>query len=272
MSAPFRNQINILVRFSYLAESGFRVSLGGIDAARTTLYDTARLERRFALFEGLALPSLMAQSERDFTLTVLTGTDLPRPAMERLRALIAPLADAQIVALPPLPMFAATRRALDRTQRRGITHLTSVRMDDDDAIDTGLVARLAQLSAQGTAMMGAEHPLVIAHQNGLFLELSPSGNRAYGVVERFPIGIGLAMVTPAALRDTIFSRNHRLLPQFYTCLSDVVTPSFIRSVHVDNDADPKPSGQVFEHSDAEIDALLKARFATNLVRLRALAP
>ncbi|MFN3954072.1 MAG: glycosyltransferase [Pararhodobacter sp.] len=270
MSAAFHNQISVLIRFSYPAASGFRAAREGVDQARRLLYDPARLARRFRLFETLALPSLLAQSARDFTTIVLIGEDMPATARTRLQALLAPLHGARIVALPPLPMFGATRRAYDAALDPHATHLTSVRLDDDDAISTDLVARLKAMVPGAVALMGAQEPLVISHQNGLFAEIAPSGNRVYGVVERSPLGIGLAMVAPVGRRDTIFSRNHRLLGQFYGCLSDAVIPAFIRTVHRDNDAEPHASGQVFDLSDAQADTLLQTRFATTLDALRAL--
>ena len=42
--------------------------------AAAALYDRARLERRFQLFEGLTLPSLRAQTDAGFQTAVLTGT------------------------------------------------------------------------------------------------------------------------------------------------------------------------------------------------------
>ena len=264
------NQISLLIRFSYPAQSGFRAARAGIDEARALLYDPARLERRFRLFETLTLPSLLAQSHRDFTTILLVGKDMPRPARERLEALLAPLPGAQVIALPPLPMFGATRRAFDRVLDPAATHLTSVRLDDDDAISTDLVARLQALAPRAAALFGAQEPVVLSHQRGCFLELAPGGNRLYGVVERTPLGIGLAMVAPVARRDTIYSRNHRLLGQFYNCVADAETPAFIRSVHRDNDADPHASGQVFDLPDSEAEALLRGRFAVSLDTLRAL--
>lgn len=264
------NQVSVLIRFSYLARTGFRLARQGIDQARALLYDPERLERRFRLFEQLALPSLLAQSRRDFTTIVLIGKDLPRPARLRLQALLEPLPDARLVALPPLPMFGATRRAFDRALDPAATHLTSVRLDDDDAISTDLVARLHALAPRAAALIGDGEPVVISHQNGCYLEIAPGGNRLYGVVERTPLGIGLAMLSPVTRRDTIYSRNHRLLGQFYNCISDAVTPAFIRTVHRDNDADPRASGPSFDLTDAEADALLRERFAVSFDTLRAL--
>ncbi|MGY6534900.1 MAG: glycosyltransferase [Pararhodobacter sp.] len=272
MHHPHRNRIAVLVRFSYPAATGTRATLQGPEAARRLLYDPARLERRFALFQALTLPSLLAQTDSDFTTLFLIGADFPMPARRRLAAMVAPLADSRLVALPPLPHFAATRRAFDRALDNQLTHLTTVRLDDDDAMSNDLIARLRSAIGPVLALSGADAPAVISFQNGLYLEIAAQGNRLYRVIERTPLGIGLAMVAPLPRRDTIFSRNHRLLPQFFNTWSDATRPAFIRSVHRDNDSDPSATGQTVELSDNDLRAVLSAHFAVSLENLRALSP
>ncbi|MDZ4136133.1 MAG: glycosyltransferase, partial [Paracoccaceae bacterium] len=243
MAAAFRNQIAGLVRFSYPALNGFARSGADPSALEAQLYDPERLQRRFHLFENLTLPSLLAQNDKDFRTVFLTGLNLPVAARARLDAAIAPLPGAQVLALPSLAHFNATGRAFAALRDVAATHLTGFRLDDDDALDHGFVARLRTLSGALAPAIGLAYPLVIGFNRGLFLDLKPGGNRLYEVVEKLPLGIGLAMTVPAGHPENIFRRNHRLLPQFYNTFTDAQSPAFIRSVHGDNDSAPNASGR-----------------------------
>ncbi len=272
MLKPIRNRIAVLIRFSYPAANGTRATQQGPEEARRLLYDPARMERRFTLFQALTLPSLLAQTDADFTTILLVGQDLPQPARARLKRLIAPLADARIVALPPLPHFRATRRAYDRALSPDLTHLTTVRLDDDDAMAIDLIARMRAAIPHLLALSGPDTPSVMSYHNGLYLQINASGNRIFGAIERTPLAVATAMIAPVTRRDTVFSRNHRLLPQFFTGWSDTSRPAFIRTVHRDNDSDPSSSGQVIDLTEADQRATLAAHFAVSLEGLRALAP
>lgn len=267
MAGAFSNQIVGLVRFSYPALNGFSKSAIDTPTLEAQLYDPARLERRFHLFENLTLPSLLAQSDTNFSTAFLIGTGMPDVARARLEALIAPLPGARLLTLPPLAHFNATGRAFARMRDGAATHLTGFRLDDDDALDHGFVARLRRLSGVLAPACGGQRPLVVGFNRGLFLELKPQGNRIYEVVEKLPLGIGLAMTVPAAHPENIFRRNHRLLPQFYTCFTDADTPAFIRTVHGDNDSQPYASGRTAILPDEAIASLLAAHFPFTLDRL-----
>lgn len=258
--AAFRNQITGLVRFSYPSLSGFTRADGSLEALRARLYDRTRLERRFHLFEGLTLPSLVAQTDPDFGLIILTGDDLPGWAVDRLQAAIAGLADARVLALPAQHHYPATQRALAGVAAPKATHLTTFRLDDDDALDRDHIARMRRRTAGLARFLDPEQPFVTGSNRGYFLELSAEGNQLYDVAEKLPLGIGLAMTAPVACVDNIFRRNHRLLAQFYNTFTDGETPAFIRTVHDDNDSAPYSSGQTRQMTPRAIVADIMARF------------
>jgi len=272
MTPSLRTRIALLIRFSYPAASGTRSTLGGPEATRRLLYDPDRLVRRFALFEALTLPSLLAQTDADFTTLVLIGDDMPPGPRARLASLLTPLADARLVALPTLPLFAATRRAYDRALVPGLTHLTTVRLDDDDAVSVDLIARIRAAIGPVVALSGGADPAVISFQNGLYVRIGPPANQVFAAIERAPLSVGLTMVTPLPRHDTVFSRNHRHVAQYFSTWSDAVQPSFIRSIHGDNDSNPVQTGQVLTPDDDDLRATLSARFAVTLDTLRSLAP
>lgn len=264
----FKNRIVGLMRFSYPALSGFTSAPADPAALSRYLYDPARLNRRFALFEALALPSLRAQTDPDFEMLFLVGDDLPLWARDRLADGIASLR-ARIVALPPMHHYPATQAAYARLSESGHSHLTSFRLDDDDALDRDHIARLRRIAA-GIAAFTAT-PFAIAHNRGLFLDLRPRQPKITEVTEKMPLGIGLALCSPVAERDTIFRRNHRLLPQFFTTFSDATEMAFLRSVHDSNDSNAHNTGVVADLAPPRAEAILAAHFATDLPAVTRLA-
>jgi hypothetical protein len=260
MSGRLRNRIIGLVRFSYAALSGFVKAPEDAVALEAMLSDPVRLERRFHLFEALTVPALMAQTDPAFDTIFLTGTGLPAAARARLDAAARKVPGSRVIALPPLHHYPAMQRAFAQVVGEESTHLTSFRLDDDDAIDIDYIARLRRLSDGLLGLCGAERPFTIGCNRGFFLELSPEGNRLYDVVEKLPLGIGLAMTAPVAGSENIFRRNHRLLPQFYTTLTDADTPAFIRTVHADNDSVPHAGGVVGKMTEAAIARTIADRF------------
>ncbi len=269
--AQARNRIVGLVRFSYAGLSGFtKMPEGDAATAAALLADPARLERRFRLFEALCLPSLLAQDEAGFETIFLTGTGLPAAARARLEAAAARLDGARVMALPPMSHYQATQAAFAQLLGEAEGYLTSFRLDDDDALDRGHIARLKRRAAAMIALQEPGRPVVVGSNRGFFLEISAQGNRLYDVVERTPLGIGLAMVAPVRSRENIFRRNHRLLPQFYTTFTEAETPAFIRSVHRDNDSAAHVTGVQGQMSQAEIAAEIGQRFPFSAEALLAL--
>lgn len=255
-----RSRIVGLVRFSYPAQSGFRQMPEDPAQAAAALYDPERLERRFRLFESLTVPSLRGQTDAGFQTVVLTGPDLPPWARDRLRAALAGLDGASIVTLPPLPHYTAVQRAFATALDDATTHLASFRLDDDDALDRGHIARLRQMAAGMAGICGPERIFCMGHNRGLYLHLRDGVPVWTDVTERQPLGTGLMMVAPVASRENVFRRNHRLVPQFFTTLTDADSVAWIRTVHAGNDSEAGHTGQSRRLDEAEVALLLRAGF------------
>lgn len=264
----FRNQIAGLVRFSYPARSGFAKKGEDIAEIEAALYDPDRLDRRFHLFEKLTVPSLVAQTDGDFSLIVLTGQGFPAHA--RLARALAPLPRARIMSLPPMHHYPATQAAFDMALDTEATHLTSFRLDDDDAVDRDMIARLRRTAEALNRIQGGQEPFAMGWNRGFFLELSRGGNIIHEVVEKLPLGIGLALCAPAGTRANIFARNHRLLPQFYDCWTEATTPAYIRTVHAGNDSSAHISGRSATLPFDEVEQLIARHFPFSLSDLMAI--
>ena len=130
-----RVQMLGLCRFSYLGGRGFQILHETVEARRAFLYDPERLARRWFWFENVTLPGLMAQTDPDFTLILMTGPDLPEPWMSRLRDLVASMPQARLALIPPMDKhldacMAATAPHID-PKADVVGHF---RQDDDDAV------------------------------------------------------------------------------------------------------------------------------------------
>ena len=258
-----RAQVIVVIRFSYLAETGFQMARKGLDGARAALYDAERLARRFRLFETLTLPSLLRQSDADFTLAVLIGEDFPAIFRQRLEGVIAPLQDGRIIALPPYNNYKSTKLAIEACVHPATTHIISLRLDDDDALGLDVIAAQKRIAPIVASAGPADAPAVICFNNGLFLELSDTGNRIYGVIEKLPLGIGMGMIAPVGARPTIFSTDHRQVHTRWNTYTEALTPRFIRTVHRDNDSGAHVSGARMDYPAAKLDAILSGNFAVD---------
>lgn len=272
MQPDFAPHLLLVIRFSYVALGGFVISGDGEDSVRAKLYDGDRLARRFTLFEALTLPSLIAQTDQDFTTVVLIGRDFPREFRRRLERILTPLRDPRIVALRPMNSYKATRAALDMCARPEATHLISMRVDDDDAIGMDCMAETRRLAPLMLQMAGSDNPVAIAFNSGLFLEFGTGENTLYGVGEKTPLGLGMSMIAPKGARQSVFSMDHRRVHTRFNTYTDAATPRFIRTVHRDNDSSAYMSGERRDHDDAELTRILDANFPFTLAQLRALRP
>ncbi len=266
----FKPVIKGVIRFSYPSDGGFAKEFASPEAHEAFLFDRARLERRFHLFENLTLPSLRGQSDGDFRVALLTGESLPKWALERLRDGLADVPQAQIIQLPRMNHYPATRAALELMPDGDATHVAGFRLDDDDAMHFTTVQRIREIATGMAQISDTDQPFAIGFNRGFFLKLTPGGNEITEVRERSPIGIGLTLVVPIEQRSNIFRRNHRFLHQFYDCFTDVKTPMFIRSVHQDNDSGGVSTGAGKGMRPAEIDAALREGFGTDRAKLKAL--
>jgi hypothetical protein len=271
MAQDFNNQVVGLIRFSYPALSGF--AKGGEDVAATEayLYDPARLERRFRLFEALCLPSLLAQSDTGFTTLFLIGENLPEAAKSRLATLVAPLRDARIIPRESEHNYAAIRQTFATLPQDGFSHRTSFRLDDDDALAVQYIERLKHTARKLKSLCQPKQPVAIAFNRGFYLEQGKDENLIYDANERTPLSVGSALFAQAGHPENIYARNHRFLGQFFNLYSDVSEPSFLRTIHQDNDSDPVIVGQSKKMKPEQIRRSLEAHFSqrySDLIRLR----
>lgn len=252
----------IVMRFSYPALGGFTMSLGGLENAIKQLYDPDRLERRFHIFEKLTLPSLLAQRAQGYQLGVIVGEDMPDKYLRQMELLLKPLPQARLFPLPSIHREVAHVIDLMRDKSKGF--MATTRLDDDDAISIDCVESIQIKCNLILQTQVVSLPAAIAFNNGLFLEKSTEGVSLYGVKQRTPLGIGLTLFAKSREKQTIYTRNHRQAAAYWNCISDASSPSFIRSVHRDNDSNAHSDGVRIEYTEAELREILANRFGFSL--------
>lgn len=227
-------QVIGLVRFSVLTSRpdhtwGVGRAVGAGNAA-AALFDEARLARRFAVFEAMTLPSLDAQDDRDFAVALVTSKLMPRPWLDRLKALAEPRDHLHVMPFDPTAeMRRFARRAVRRLRRRG-DRLVTFRLDDDDALARDYVRALRRAATE------AEPGAMLSAPEGLLLRAVGGGFQAIPSV--WPnIALGLAHVGTGDERETIFSQgNHSRHDPASIGRIPSRAPSWIYGFHDANDS------------------------------------
>jgi hypothetical protein len=250
MTDPFRSApprlvkapLVVITRFSYLGRSGWKS-----DASRdaSLLFDPERLRLRIELFRTITLPSLVAQTDRDFSHVILTSTKLPGWAMAELKAACATAygKDGRFVILARRPGFSTIqfRRFLQSIAPPDGLVAQAV-LDDDDGLAVDFVAELrrelATLDAAGR-VVEPESLTFVSFPEGYGFEvgLTDDGHPTTGVyIHRYPfINCGLTLVgAPGAAN--ILGIQHRKTPLLHDPVLARGKRMFLRSVHGMNDS------------------------------------
>ena len=127
-----------LTRFSFFGVSGWR-SAASVDP--DILLAPERLAGRFELFEKIAARSLASQSDLEFDWIVLSSKAMQKPDKDRLRAIVKSTpgpGTRKVLFREHMPAGKAFLQAIWRNFQADEL-LTTVVLDDDDALHTGFV-------------------------------------------------------------------------------------------------------------------------------------
>jgi Putative rhamnosyl transferase len=131
-------EVLISMRFSFFGVSGWKSDSSRDEAL---LLAPDRLRLRLALLRRLPLPSLAAQTDRNFHLFILTSASLPDWAEQELVAACEEVLPDQVTIYLAPPDRAAEflRQAL--VERYGKARNLHMVLDDDDALSTDFIAK-----------------------------------------------------------------------------------------------------------------------------------
>lgn len=262
MVTGFRNQIVGVCRFSYLGLGGFEASKLDQQQLEEMLYEQARMNRRFAFFEKICLPSLAAQTDMDFRLVLLIGTSMPMRFRKRLKALAEAFPFLRICALEPNGPLNATKRAYRRGTDDDADFITGFRIDDDDAVAIDYIEKTRAVADQllHLGWADADTPAVIAFHRGIYWDMTDSEQPFHDFREIGPLGLASAMVTKRDAHSNMFRWNHRRVAAHVRLWSDPTDQMFVRTLHQHNDSGRSiPPGAV-PIAKTQARRLLKDRF------------
>ena len=249
-----------LLRFSVLSPTYYSERFNTIEETAKHLFSAERMELRFRIFETLCLPSLMRQSDKDFTLVVLTAETLPDTYMARLLDLLEPYPNVICRPVGTGNHYKLLKQAFSSVRLDGASHQILFRLDDDDAVDFDFVRRAKHLAQGMIPLQGAKTPFVLANNRGFYAHKSEAGVEVYDACEKAPLSTGTALVAPAGHGANPYRFNHRKFAQHFNTFSDISVPSFVRTIHGDNKSQPTQMGITRKWSREQIEAGLKQHF------------
>lgn len=257
-----------LLRFSVLSPTYYSERFKTLEETAAHLFSPERLELRFRIFENLCLPSLMRQSDMDFTLVVLTAKTMPKPYLTRLLDLVEPLPN---VICRPVGMgihYRLLKRAYASVPLEDASHQILFRLDDDDAVDIDFVRRSKHLALGMIPLQGPDTPFILANNRGFYVQKTDAGVEIYDACEKAPLSAGTALVAPAGHGTNPYRHNHRKFAQHFNTFSDISVPSFVRTIHGDNKSDPTQMGLTHKWGRDRIEAGLNQHFDLSVDKLQ----
>lgn len=235
-----------ICRFSYAGQGGFKVGHNDHAALEAFLYDKARMEERFRLFEAITLPSVAAQTDPDFTFLIVTGTGLPLPYLERLQSLTADIPQCQIVQYPPRQHRRVMKNAINDWRGAPDTPCLQFRLDDDDAMALSFVARFKQAADDLSAITARHSSVAVDFNQGYVFTAGPEGVKLWAYHYAYS-AIALGMVVQAGSTDTIMSHGHQNLWKTMPTLTLTGDDMMMRGHNDFNDSRLKGKRNVFDY-------------------------
>ncbi len=228
-------QVIGLCRFSYPAFGGFQVEHETIEERRRYLYNPARLEERFRLFESTTLPCFREQTDEDFQFLIVIGDCLPRPAFDRLNDLTANIKQVKIIARKPMRHRRVMKEVLNTARDNPDAPCLQFRHDDDDAVSVDFVERLRFAADEGKGLMENNRTVAIDYNSGFLARFGTDGIHAAQVFRPL-LGVGFGMYVRGECELTIMNFAHHRIGNFMPVISYPDAPMWVRTLNQFNDS------------------------------------
>ena len=231
-------QVIGLCRFSYPALGGFQIEHDTPQARAAFLYDTIRMEERFATFQALTLPPLKAQTDPNFTLAIVVGEAMPEPLLERLMDMVGDMPQAIVIPRTPGRHRQVMREVITQVRRDAPLRSLQFRMDDDDAVAVTFVQRLREAAQDIAPMLGRHSYIGLDFNQGHIARIGPRGIHAKETIETlWTPALGMA-VAPGASRG-IMNFSHAKLGSVMPVVTLPGEDMFVRGHNQFNDSRQK---------------------------------
>ncbi len=210
---------------------------------------------------------LLAQTDPDFTLVVMTGPDLPDPYLDRLRELAALMPQARLALIPPMDAHLdACMAAITPHIEAGADVVGHFRQDDDDAVAVDYIARARQDFALAQPLFARARRVSIDYARGLVLKADQDGVR----IEPRMIYNAVAGLTIYLKPDAGRSAMHFPHWQLGLSMPGLTLPArlmFARFLHHDNDSGAIGAGYGWNADPGTFQQVLADRFRIDLPSL-----
>jgi hypothetical protein len=168
------------------------------------------LEYRQELFESITLPSIDAQTERNFLWVLAIDSRTDEPHRKRLEALMATRPHIRLLEVElfhdHIPEMVQWCR--DEAAAAGVSHLLSTRLDNDDALHSDLFARI-QHHANKVLDEDRKLPALITPTMGY--QWVPAHGTGFPAFHESP-STGTTLLEPVDKLESVFMTPHHLLP------------------------------------------------------------
>ncbi len=228
-------QVIGLCRFSYPGHGGFQVRHDTIEERRRYLYNPARLEERFRLFETSTLPCFKEQTDEDFEFLIVVGACLPGPALERLHDLTAGMKQVKIVAREPMRHRQVMREVLNAARADPRAPCLQFRHDDDDAVSVDFVERLRRAANEAKGLTQRYNTVAFDYNQGFIARFGADGIQAAQLFRPL-LGVGFAMHVGEGCMQTIMNFAHHQIGNFMPVISYPDAPMWVRTLNQFNDS------------------------------------
>ncbi len=208
-------QVIGLCRFSYPALGGFQIEHDTPEDRAAFLYDPVRMEERFATFQNLTLPPLLAQTDPDFTLAIVVGNAMPEKLLTRLLDLVQDIPQAVVLPRVPGRHRQVMCEVINHVREDRPLPSLQFRMDDDDAVAVTFVQRLRE-AAQDLGPMLAKHRYIgLDFNQGHIARIGPKGIHAKPTVETLwtpALGMAVAAGASRGIMNFSHAKLGRVMP------------------------------------------------------------
>lgn len=256
-----------LCRFSYLGGHGFQVGHDSIEERRAFLYDPERLARRWFWFENVTLPGLIAQTDPDFTLVLMTGPDLPEPYLSNLRELCEMFPQFKLALVPPMERhIEACLVAVSPYIQAEANVVGHFRQDDDDAIAIDYIHHARRDFAAMRPLWKPRQRLFCDYSRGVVLKASERGIKVEPRVI-FNAVAALTVYLPPDAGRSVLHFPHWKIALSMPGVQMTGKVMFARMLNHDNDSGAVGAGYGWEAEPAQHRTLLAERFRIDLPTL-----
>ena len=266
-------QVQGLCRWSYPSEPGaFQKEPDGADlgALRAQLYAPERLELRLFYLENVMLPALRAQTDTDYTLTLLMGDQLPEDIKARVLKLIADVPQIQPVFEPEgQPHQEVCRKVMLAGRNLDGRVVAEFRLDDDDAVAVDFIQETREHFVKIRRIWRNGGKFALDFNKGFILNSTRKGLDLLPVIARYWTP-GLVLYLRPQHECGLLDFAHAQMWKRFPTLTHPRRPMFIRGAHGGNDSSVSlqpHNAELEEEAWGNTARQMRRRFAIDLAQL-----